>query len=88
MFESRCGVRCSVCERREKGICPGCLIMEKPFWGGTCKVRTCCMQKNIDHCGQCQSFPCTILSEMGKDAGFDPAVKIAQCRAWRDEEKK
>ena len=25
MFESRCGVRCNICERKEKVNCKGCL---------------------------------------------------------------
>ncbi len=30
MFESRCGVCCESCERREKVHCKGCINMEKP----------------------------------------------------------
>ncbi|HAH63873.1 MAG TPA: hypothetical protein DCL73_17445 [Treponema sp.] len=86
MFESRCGVRCSVCSRKTEGNCKGCLVMEKTFWGGECKVRSCCTNRNLDHCGQCPDFPCGMLSNMGKAEGFDPSVKIAQCRAWREEE--
>ena len=86
MFESRCGVRCSICERKTAGICPGCLVMEKPFWGGICEVRSCCLNRKFGHCGQCPDFPCGMLSDMGKEFGFDPPVKIAQCRTWHEEE--
>ena len=86
MFESRCGVCCNSCERKEKVGCRGCLNMKTPFWGGECKVKSCCEDKKIDHCGQCNDFPCEMLANMGKEQGFDPAVKIEQCRKWAEEE--
>lgn len=86
MYESCCGVRCSECERKSDGRCKGCLNMNKPFWGGECLVRNCCEDKNIDHCGQCEDFPCEMLSNMGKEQGFNPSVKIEQCRQWAAEE--
>ncbi len=86
MFESRCGVRCNVCEGREAVSCKGCIEMEKPFWGGECPVKSCCEDKALGHCGQCADFPCAVLSTMGAEEGFDPAPKIAQCRKWAEEE--
>ena len=87
MFESRCGVRCNICERKEKVHCQGCLFMEKPFWGGECKVKSCCENKNLNHCGECLNFPCEMLSNMGKDQGYDPQPKIEMCRQWAAERK-
>jgi len=85
MFESRCGVCCNSCERKEQVNCKGCLNMDKPFWGGTCEVKRCCEEKKLDHCGLCDIFPCEMLSNMGKKQGFDPAVKIERCREWAQE---
>jgi len=85
MFESRCGVRCNSCARKAQGVCEGCLVMEKTFWGGECRVRSCCTGRKLDHCGQCPDFPCVMLSNMGKEQGFDPSVKIEQCRQWNRE---
>lgn len=86
MFESRCGVGCDSCQRKEKVNCKGCVRMESPFWGGECKVKSCCEKKKLDHCGQCVVFPCEMLAEMGKEQGFDPKIKIDQCKKWADEE--
>ena len=36
MFESRCGVCCNSCERKEQVHCKGCTEMKQPFWGGEC----------------------------------------------------
>ncbi|MCB7319038.1 DUF3795 domain-containing protein [Lacrimispora sp. 210928-DFI.3.58] len=85
MFESRCGVCCNSCTRKEAVGCRGCLHMEKPFWGGKCPVKSCCEGRGLDHCGLCPDFPCEVLSGMGKDQGFDPGPKIAQCRKWAEE---
>lgn len=85
MFESRCGVCCSNCARKEKVNCKGCLNMLAPFWGGVCEVKKCCEGKQLNHCGECEIFPCDILSNMGKAQGYDPLVKIEQCRKWLDE---
>ena len=46
MFESRCGVRCNQCERKEAVRCTGCATMEKPFWGGECGVNPAARQKD------------------------------------------
>lgn len=86
MYSSRCGVRCDLCERKEAVHCKGCIHMEKPFWLGTCEVKQCVEEKGLDHCGQCVQFPCAMLSTMGVEQGFDPSIKIAQCKCWREEE--
>lgn len=82
MIESRCGVRCKVCERKEAVNCTGCITMKKPFWGGECGVKSCCEGKKLDFCGECIDFPCDMLSNMGKDKGFNPDIKIEQCKKW------
>lgn len=82
MFESRCGVRCSICERKEQVRCKECINMDTPFWGGNCEVKSCCEQKKLNHCGECDIFPCDMLANMGKEQCFDPTIKIEQCRKW------
>ncbi|MCY6485525.1 DUF3795 domain-containing protein [Clostridium aestuarii] len=85
MFESRCGVCCNSCERKEKVNCSGCLNMSAPFWGGSCSVKTCCEEKGYNHCGECDIFPCDVLSNMGVEEGYDPLPKIEQCKKWMKE---
>ncbi len=86
MFESRCGVRCGSCERKEQVHCTGCIAMEKPFWGGECGVKSCCEEKGLDHCGLCADFPCETQKTMGTEQGFDPAPRHAMCRQWAKED--
>lgn len=85
MYQSRCGVCCDECTRKEKVNCKGCINMKGPFWGGTCEVKSCCEAKNLNHCGECESFPCHMLSTMGVEAGYDPEPRIEQCRKWAEE---
>lgn len=85
MFESRCGVCCDSCERKEEVGCTGCLTMEKTFWGGECEVKSCCVKKGLDHCGLCADFPCEMAATMGVEQGFDPAPRLEQCRKWAAE---
>lgn len=88
MFESRCGVCCNSCQRKEKVHCKGCTEMKQPFWGGDCGVKSCCEGRGFDHCGVCPDFPCEVLSTMGMEEGFDPAPKIEKCRIWAGETRK
>ena len=85
MFESRCGVCCNQCERKEAVRCTGCATMEKPFWGGECGVKSCCEAKGLNHCGECPDFPCEMEASMGTDMGFDAEPRLKQCREspWR-----
>ena len=61
--------------------CKGCLNMEKPTWG-ICEVKKCCELKNLKFCGECNEFPCEMLSNMGKEYGYDSSIKIEQCKKW------
>lgn len=85
MFESRCGVACGACRRKEQVHCTGCCSMAAPFWGAPCAVKSCCEGKKLDHCGRCPSFPCELVAHMGEDKGFDPAPRLALLCAWREE---
>ena len=83
MVESRCGLRCSECEYRERMGCPGCTKMEKPFWGDSCPVKSCCENKAQRHCGECGSFVCSQLNDFAYDAEQgDDGARIEQCRRW------
>jgi hypothetical protein len=86
MIESRCGVCCNSCEHKEEWGCKGCLQMMKPTWG-ECEVKLCCEGKELNFCGECSDFPCEILSNMGKEFGYDTSIKIEQCRIWMKDQK-
>lgn len=87
MIESRCGILCGECEYRQQVGCSGCVSISKPFWGESCKVKSCCEEKHLNHCGECEDFPCSLLNEFAYDQEQgDDGKRIAQCRKWRDKE--
>ncbi len=48
-----CGLFCTNCKSYIKGKCPGCQENNKASW---CKIRTCCMEKKIASCAECEEF--------------------------------
>jgi hypothetical protein len=49
-----CGLYCGACGKFLTGKCPGCKEYVKASW---CKIRSCCSEKEINNCSQCDSFP-------------------------------
>lgn len=83
MTESRCGLLCSNCKHRGKVKCQGCISIDSPFWGKVCAVKVCCEEKKLNHCGECNDFPCGMLNQFSfdKEEG-DDGERILQCRKW------
>lgn len=50
---SFCGLYCGSCGKYTKGKCPGCAKNEKATW---CKIRSCCLEKGISSCADCNEF--------------------------------
>jgi hypothetical protein len=65
-----CGSVCDDCDffnGEKEPKCAGCIeVQGKPFWG-TCELYECTLEKNVEHCGLCEDFPCERLPEQ-----FDP----------------
>ena len=57
-----CGVDCFVCPDYQKQKCPGC---RQSQWldGDCCLPVTCCKEKGIGCCGECESFPCDVMKD-------------------------
>ena len=83
MSESRCGLLCSKCEYKGQVNCAGCTNIERPFWGESCPVKSCCESKGKEHCGLCSEFPCALLNGFAYDEKQgDNGKRIEQCKAW------
>lgn len=82
-IESRCGIECSQCTFLKDNICIGCINITKPFWADACPVKTCCENKHIECCGQCNEFPCELLKSFAydKEQG-DNGLRIENCKKW------
>lgn len=86
MIQSRCGLLCNECEYRESMNCSGCTNIEKPFWGGSCPVKSCCEGRGHSFCGECSDFPCDLLHSFSyAEEQGDDGRRIEQCRVWHSE---
>jgi hypothetical protein len=50
--------------------CLGCKSDKTAGWCAKCNIKTCAVEKGIDSCGECDSFPCeklTAFQNNGKD---------------------
>jgi len=83
VIESRCGIVCSECKYKEQVNCKGCVHIDKPFWGESCPLKSCCEGKELSHCGKCDDFPCDLLNQFAydKEQG-DDGKRIQQCKKW------
>ncbi len=50
---SACGLYCGSCSKYFKGKCEGCAKNEKATW---CKIRKCCIEKEIKSCAECKEY--------------------------------
>ena len=83
-----CGIYCGDCEFF-RTQCEGCgYVAGKPFWtaqipSGVCPLYDCCSnQKQMEHCGLCEDFPCKIFMELRDpnmtDKEFQESLKARQ----------
>jgi hypothetical protein len=84
---SGCGTLCGDCEwfkGEREPYCPGCSEMEgKPFWG-SCGLYSCIKDRNVEHCGLCDEFPCDrFIDAYDPSKGPRSAVLRAGILAYR-----
>ena len=83
MIESRCGIICSECEFKSRIGCAGCINIEHPFWGEICPVKSCVETKELNHCGECEDFPCKLAKSYAYDEKQgDQGKRLEQWRCW------
>ena len=86
LIESYCGLKCSQCNYKVECGCEGCIASGgKPFWcssHGECEIAACASNKKVRFCGECESFPCEILTRYSfdKEQG-DNGARIEHCKA-------
>lgn len=66
---SPCGLYCRECLYFKKP-CQGCVPSGgKPSWG-KCRTYACAEAKNVEHCGECSEFPCSLfLKQYSRELG-------------------
>jgi len=83
-----CGECCVGCEKKDKGICPGCIESDGyvPEWAesGRCKIHACARKHRVQFCGLCKEFPCEQLPQI---ISWNPNI-IEHLSNLRDEHNK
>jgi hypothetical protein len=89
MIDSRCGLHCTGCKWKESHGCGGCIETQGHPFHGECPIATCCQNKGLTHCGECDILPCDKLyaySYLDPEHGDKPqGARIAVCRQWAAE---
>ena len=69
-YAPACGIYCGSC-RFLGERCKGCGYVDgKPFWTvqiptGVCPFHDCCRnQRQLEHCGMCDDFPCKMFADI------------------------
>lgn len=81
-----CGLSCEGCERKEACHCGGCISTKGfPFHceKEPCPVAACALKKGVTFCGECEAFPCALLTQYSCDPehGDHPSgARIEACR--------
>lgn len=83
-----CGECCTGCEKKKKGICPGCIEADGcvPEWAqsGRCRIHACVREHGVQFCGLCAEFPCGKIPQL---IPWNPRI-IEHLGALRDEYNK
>ena len=85
MVKSRCGIICDTqkCKEAFGFDCEGCLNISSPPWGESCAVKACSEGRKLNHCGECEDFPCDLLKNFSFDKEHgDNGARIDQCKEW------
>lgn len=63
---SYCGVYCGTCGNYKQNLnCAGC--RNEPEMVDDCPTRACAIERGLLHCGECDDFPCKVLSGFYND---------------------
>ncbi len=79
-----CGTYCGVCEWKDKIGCKGCKANEGAMFWGECDKAKCCMEKGLEHCGECPDMPCQKLRELFDDPEHgDRGARLRNLNNWK-----
>ena len=67
-------------------ICDGCTSdKENPvLLDSDCKARPCVISKGIEHCGYCESFPCSIFPAEPTDEELKQKIDVEHLWTWEE----
>lgn len=79
-----CGMDCTKCRFADESGCSGCM-QGQLFEDEECGIYNCCMVKGLEHCGQCNDFPCDDLKAVSYDQETgDGGSRLMRLKEIRD----
>lgn len=80
-----CGTYCGVCEWKDKIGCKSCKANRGIMFWGECDKAKCCMEKGLEHCGECSDMPCQKLRDLFDDPEHgDRGARLRNLKNWKD----
>lgn len=80
----------------EQIACDGCRGSVEVHWSPECKMMLCARERGLQHCFQCEEFPCAIVNEFASDgvSHHERTVRNAKrmreigIEAWIEEQRR
>jgi len=83
-----CGTYCETCEWKEKTNCKGCKANAGDMFWGECKVAKCAIEKELNHCGECDRLPCVhLLTAFSDPEHGDNGERLINLTKWANNEE-
>lgn len=84
-IDTYCGLSCDNCEFKISENCGGCIETKGNPFHGTCEIAECAKAKDRHFCGDCNGFPCEILTRYSYDPQHgDGGARIDNCRKLKE----
>lgn len=81
VIDSYCGLKCFDCEYRASHNCGGCIASSGNPFHGKCEIVECAKSKKKRFCGECEKFPCDIITRYSNDPEHgDDGARIDRCK--------
>ena len=80
-----CGTYCKVCEWKDKIGGNGCKANQGVLFWGECDKAKCCIEKGLNHCGECSNLPCQKLKDFFSDPEHgDSGIRLNNLINWKN----
>lgn len=70
--------------RPEQLVCHGCRTDVNASFCQDCGFKSCAGSKGIEHCSECDEFPCAMLVDFGNDGAAHHSVVLRNSEAIRE----
>ena len=62
---------------KENLVCKGCLGPLDVHWSPDCEMMMCAREKSLNHCFECEDFPCALVEKFATD-GMEHHIRAVE----------